>query len=220
MKLLTIVLAVFLCTSILFGQNPDERQSIELMLHQEINKIKIGGSETNYSPTGFGVKLIIPSSDNLSVILGAGYIGSKIDFNIGDIDQEFTGLYINAGVKIYLSGKKQSDKAELNDKLDYKPDYIPEGFEIVSKYLKGLTMIYSVAVLDLDWSAMEMFGQMQPHAEGGNTIILFFNDIQNTPDISQTGVHFDENFNPHWIATYYRYPNGTDRLIKFPGGKK
>jgi len=102
-KTLIIMLAVFLCMPILLAQNPDERKSIELILHQEINEINIEGSVANYSPTGFKAKFTFPASDDVSVILGFGYSGSKIEFKDVTRNQEITGFCIDIGLKLYLS---------------------------------------------------------------------------------------------------------------------
>ena len=54
------------------------------------------------------------------------------------------------------------------------------------------------------------------YTEGGTTIVFFFNDKLNTPDVTFVGADFDKKYNNYCIAGYWKYPNGKEKFNKFP----
>lgn len=53
--------------------------------------------------------------------------------------------------------------------------------------------------------------------KGGSKFVYFFNNLKNTPNISKVGMDFNTSYNKFWIGGYFKYANGDEKFLKYPG---
>lgn len=106
----TIVVFLALMVSLSYGQtdNPDRYSSIEIGLQKQINDYDISYYNGKSAPTGFLLKLIHPTSDNLSINIIVGYTSEKIDFKDQLPEQKSRGILLGISFKIYLKNEGYS----------------------------------------------------------------------------------------------------------------
>jgi len=77
--------------------------------------------------------------------------------------------------------------------------------------------VYSVYTPDLDWDAMVEFARAKKHSgPGTTTIVCFFGDWRNTPDVTFTGINFSEYYKEHWVAGYWFNADGGELFVQYP----
>lgn len=97
----------------------------------------------------------------------------------------------------------------------------PSRFEEIGYYKSNKQRVYSVYVNNFTGSTAD-FGEMFKHAqskmytEGGSTIVFFFNNKSNTPNVSLTGANFSKQYEPNCVAAYWKYPNGKEDYAHYP----
>jgi hypothetical protein len=101
-----------------------------------------------------------------------------------------------------------------------------EYFKQVSLHQSGnqygnFIKLYSIYVKDFVdtpemWAQIEKYGRAQLYTPGGMTTVFFFNDINNTPDVTIVGMEFDQKYEKYCIAGYWKYPNQSEEFQKFP----
>ena len=109
MKTCVCFLISMLFASLAFAGNPDERSSMEVNLTKYFVKYDRSFSVDNSSsserdkggPINMNVKMIFPTKESLSLILGMGYTHEKI--KLFDIEDKRSGFYLNFGMKFYLA---------------------------------------------------------------------------------------------------------------------
>lgn len=109
MKTFVCFLISMLFASLTLAGNPDERPSMEFDFTKYFVKHDRSFSVDNSSfstretggPLNMDVKVIVPTKENLSLILGMGYTHEKI--KLFDIEDKRTGFYLNFGMKFYFS---------------------------------------------------------------------------------------------------------------------
>jgi len=106
---------------------------------------------------------------------------------------------------------------------------IDKGFVEVGYYKKtnqfnSDNRVYSIYVEDFKdspgvWDIIEKYGKSKMWSSKGSTTVLFFNNKQNTPDVTYTGVNFPDIYESYWIAGYWKYTTGKEIFIRYPAGK-
>jgi len=94
---------------LLLTKNPDERISIEMNLRKYFSAYErsIGVFDTTFSnksmagPFIFDINLIIPNSDDVSLIFSAGYYYESWNFE-NNVEDRQSGVFLNAGAKFYF----------------------------------------------------------------------------------------------------------------------
>ncbi len=116
-----VILLIVVIPTIALAGNPDERISLQFNIGKHFASYdrEIGLEDTTYSqnasagPISTTFKMIIPQSDNLSIILDGGYSYESVklnnESNIFNIEDTKKGFFINFGLKFYLS-KSATDK--------------------------------------------------------------------------------------------------------------
>jgi hypothetical protein len=66
------------------------------------------------------------------------------------------------------------------------------------------------------WKKMEDFAKSQPYTQRGITAVFFFNDRQNTPDVTLIGLEFPESYEPYCVAGYWKWPTGVEDFKEYP----
>lgn len=81
--------------------------------------------------------------------------------------------------------------------------------------------VYSVHVSDLDWDAMGKYAQTKEwDGPGTTTIVCFFNDLRNTPDVTFSGMDFSEHYKDAWVGGYWHHANGNEIFVQYPAKKR
>jgi hypothetical protein len=79
----------------------------------------------------------------------------------------------------------------------------------------------SVYSPNLDFQAMAVYARSYPWAgPGSQTVLYFFDDWKNTPDVAFTGEDFNEYYKQHWVAGYWHRADGTEMFIRYPAEKR
>lgn len=77
--------------------------------------------------------------------------------------------------------------------------------------------VYSVYTPDLNWQAMIDYAKTKKWSgPGSSTIVCFFDDWRNTPDVTFTGMGFSDTYKEHWVGGYWYNPNGTELFVQYP----
>lgn len=80
--------------------------------------------------------------------------------------------------------------------------------------------VYSVYAPDLNWDAMIQYAKSKPWSgPGTSTIVCFFGDWRNTPDVTFTGMNFSDHYKEHWIAGYWFKEDGSQLFVQHPARK-
>lgn len=103
-----ILILMMLMLPMALADNPDERASMEIDLTKHFTNYDRSYFAGNSSPAekdragplNVNAKVILPSRENLSLIIGMGYIHEKK--RLLDIANKQTGFYLKVGLKIYL----------------------------------------------------------------------------------------------------------------------
>jgi len=97
-------------------------------------------------------------------------------------------------------------------------------FEQVGYWEKGGSRIYTVYVIELDWVGMNVYAGARPHKEGRTTTVLFFNDRNGTPDVTNYSGSMHDVISRvragsdtlYWIARYDCFPSGEAVFNRYP----
>jgi len=81
--------------------------------------------------------------------------------------------------------------------------------------------VYSVYVKNFNdtpemWDKILDYAKNKMYTEGGTTIVFFFNDKSNTPDVTFVGKDFDKKYEKYCVAGYWKYPTGKETFNKYP----
>jgi len=91
-------------------------------------------------------------------------------------------------------------------------------FKDISTYKRGSLIIYSIYTNTKSFEKMQAYAKKKPDI-GGSKIVYFFDNLKNTPNISKIGMEFDNHFNKYWIGGYFKYANGKEKFLEYPGRK-
>lgn len=81
--------------------------------------------------------------------------------------------------------------------------------------------VISIYVREVNLDAMQGFAREQAwDGPGTRTVVCFFDDRVNTPDVTFTGLDFSEHYKTHWIAAYYHQPNGDELWVPNPAARR
>ena len=88
-------------------------------------------------------------------------------------------------------------------------------FKQVGYYKKKLPngsnkRVFSVYTPSEKGEAMKQYGRKQMYSAGGITSVFFFNDLDNTPDVTFVAENFDKKYEKYWIALYVKGPTGEE----------
>jgi|GEM_PF-2598616 len=81
---------------------------------------------------------------------------------------------------------------------------------VFSVYVKGFKDTPDI------WEDIRKYAEDKMYSAGGMTIVFFFNDKDNTPDVTFTGAEFDKRYEKYCVAGYWKYPNGKVTFYKYP----
>ncbi len=128
---------------------------------------------------------------------------------IGPKGALFIGLFIVITAYLY------------SNLLNQNNNFIDVGYYKIPSPYGSYNRIYSVYVKDfIDspemWEKIKEYAKSKMYSAGGNTIVFFFNDLENTPDVNLVGIEFDKKYEPYCIASFYKYPNGSEEFYKYP----
>jgi len=81
--------------------------------------------------------------------------------------------------------------------------------------------VYSVYVNDFSdspeiWDKIQKYAKNKMYTAGGTTIVFFFNDKNNTPDVTYVGAEFDKKYEKYCVAAFWKYPTGKETFGKYP----
>jgi len=89
-------------------------------------------------------------------------------------------------------------------------------FEDIGYYKKNRTRIFSVYTSSVDFTKIEEYAKNKPYTSGRVTMVYFFNDKSNTPDVTFIGGEFDKKYEKYCIAMYGKFPNGSEQFGRYP----
>ena len=130
-----------------------------------------------------------------------------------------TIIMVNTSKKTTKS-KSETDKTRQT--IDGKLTKIDlSKFKSVGYYKKKLSSgsykrVFSVYVSEVNWAKMEEYGRKQMYTQGGTTSVFFFNDLDNTPDVTFIAENFDTKYEKYWIALYVKGTTGEESFAKYP----
>jgi hypothetical protein len=97
-------------------------------------------------------------------------------------------------------------------------------FERVGAWEDNYNRIFSVFVSSKDWLEMETYGEEQPYRTGRTTSVLFFDDREGTPDVTDyegsmrdviDRIYADGD-TADWVARWDRFPSGEGIFKRYP----
>ncbi len=88
-------------------------------------------------------------------------------------------------------------------------------FETIGYYKKHPTRVFSVYTNSKDFREIKLNAKKKMYTSSGMTMVFFFNDKTNTPDVTFVGAEFDKKYEKYCIAAYRKYPNG-DEDFEYP----
>ena len=113
MKIVRFFFIIPLLAGMAMAQNPDGRTSFEFKYHQEFSKQEFKDLKlvNKNNPSIFAVKMIIPRSDILSVILAGGYGSQKTktfqdEHLIAGAGSPWNSTFFEVGFKLYIGEKR------------------------------------------------------------------------------------------------------------------
>ena len=74
--------------------------------------------------------------------------------------------------------------------------------------------VFSIYTPGEDWSAMAKYAKSQMWSEGGVTGVLFFDNRENTPDVTFVGREYPERYDSFLVAVYYRWQDGSEQFTR------
>jgi hypothetical protein len=88
--------------------------------------------------------------------------------------------------------------------------------EQIGYWKKNNTRVFSVYTKTTDFQEMKEYGKKQMHTMGRTTTVYFFNNKEYTPDVTllEDPYQFSKKYEPYWIATYQKYPEGKEEFTK------
>jgi len=127
-------------------------------------------------------------------------------------------------VLIFIAGSYIGDlvnppnsKLQKNTSKIRKADFEQVGYNKVKTRSGSYSRVFSVYTSSLDFNAMEKYAKKQTYTPGGTTMVFFFNDRSNTPDVTFVGSEFDSKYEKYMVAAYWKYPKGQEKFQKYPG---
>ena len=106
------------------------------------------------------------------------------------------------------------DSSKLDERNEQSIKQV-EKFEDIGYYKKSPSRVFSVYTSSVDSIRIEEYAKNKPYTPGGMTMVFFFNDKMNTPDVTFVGAEFDKKYEKYCIAVYRKYPNG-DEDFEYP----
>ncbi|HMA61496.1 MAG TPA: hypothetical protein VKP78_02490 [bacterium] len=93
-----------------------------------------------------------------------------------------------------------------------------EEFEKVGYFIneKSSIKIYSYYTKVNNFDKIKAHAQSLPWKKGGVTHVYYFNDRENTPNVTHLGVKLKPRFRKNCIAYYYKLTNGKGNFTKYP----
>ena len=102
-----------------------------------------------------------------------------------------------------------------------EPKFSDRGVNRTRTEDKKTNRVYSVYVSELDWDAMTQYARSKEwDGEGTSTVVCFFDDWRNTPDVTFSGLDFSESYKDNWVAGYWRYANGNEVFVQYPARRR
>ena len=94
-------------------------------------------------------------------------------------------------------------------------------FEEVGFWKDRGNRVYSVYTSHTDWDLIREYATKKPWKPGRLTMVYFFNDRKNTPDISTYKVGYDipKRYQYYLVAVYQHLGNGKEKFTKSPPKK-
>ena len=99
-------------------------------------------------------------------------------------------------------------------------------FEIISTFAEvspneSTNRVYTIFVPDFSddiilWEKMEEFAIEQEYSDNAMTIVYFFSDKMNTPDVTYIGNDFDPKYEQYCVAGFWRYATGETKFNQYP----
>ncbi|MCK4532641.1 hypothetical protein KAU39_02545 [bacterium] len=120
--------------------------------------------------------------------------------------------------KKIIEAKEQSKIIQKKEKEVVEKVY----FKQVGYYKKKLPngsnkRVFSVYTPSNNGEAMKQYGRKQMYSAGGTTSVFFFNNLDNTPDVTFVAENFDKNYKKYWIALYVKGTTGKESLTNNKG---
>lgn len=121
-------------------------------------------------------------------------------------------IVVVIGILVYL----------LSTLLNQNDEFVTIGYyKKATPYVSSYNRVFSIYVKNFSdtpemWAKIQKFAKEQMYTSGGNTVVLFFDDLLHTPDVTYTGLEFDKKYERYCIASFYRYPNGKMEFYKYP----
>ena len=89
-------------------------------------------------------------------------------------------------------------------------------FEKIGYYKNGKIRIRSYYTSTMDFEKIKNHARTMPWTEGGVTHIYYFDDKENTPNVSHLGVKFSPRFKKSCIASYNKLTHNEENFEKYP----
>lgn len=77
------------------------------------------------------------------------------------------------------------------------------------------TRIFSVYTEVTDIDSLAGYARKKPFTDGGFTTVLFFNNKENTPDVTFSAWNYDESKNDYLVFKFVKKGNGVEELTEY-----
>ena len=90
--------------------------------------------------------------------------------------------------------------------------------EDIGFWKKKGTRVYSIYTRTADFKVIKEYARKKPWTPGRITVAYFFNDRDETPDISmyKIGYQIPKRYDPYMVAKYQRLGNGKEKFVRNP----
>ncbi|MCK4642743.1 hypothetical protein KAU32_03805 [bacterium] len=130
--------------------------------------------------------------------------------------------YVAVSVSKKPAQKKMVPKKEVKRTPPVQKQVIPKlQVESVGYYKKdndngSYTRVFSFYTKSTNFESIKNHAEKQMWSRNGLTVVYYFNDRNNTPDVTFTGNEFNKKYEPYCIAGFWKYTNGKTAFNKYP----
>lgn len=94
------------------------------------------------------------------------------------------------------------------------------GFKQIGYYKNHHYRVFSIYTSTTNKEKIKKYAQKEMWSPGGITYVLFFNNKDNTPDVTSTGMKFNHKYDKYLIAQYIKFSNGKENFTLFHNKKE